>query len=139
MYPICTLYIMYKLVYKLLVLPFYTKLSIFAQTHRKLVQYLCWYIRACIDHSHHNEFEFECVLYIGSDWYTTACKRCIELLVLSVPPLVLYTLVQCIYVLSNCYQYLVGNAPCIYSEQSFALMLVLVRTISDTSAGNQFV
>ena len=66
-------------------------------------------------------------------------RGALSYLYLGVPPLVLYTLVQCIYVLSNCYQYLVGNAPCIYSEQSFALMLVLVRTISDTSAGNQFV
>ena len=94
----------------------------FAQTHTKLVQYLCWYIRACIDHSNPNEFEFECILYLESDWYTTDCKWCIELLVLS-----------------NCYHHLVGNAPCIYTEQSLALMFVLVRTISDTSAGNQFV
>ena len=94
----------------------------FAQTHTKLVQYLCWYIRACIDHSNPNEFEFECILYLESDWYTTDCKWCFELLVLS-----------------TCYHHLVGNAPCIHTEQSLALMFVLVRTISDTSAGNQFV
>ena len=94
----------------------------FAQTHTKLVQYLCWYIRACIDHSSPNEFEFECIWYLESDLYATDGKWSIELLILS-----------------NCCHHLVGKSPCIHTEQSLALMFVLVRTISDTSAGNQFV
>ena len=59
-------------------------------------------------------------MYFGLNWYTAACKRCIELLVLSVPPLVLCTLVL---VLSDYYHYLVSNAPCIYTKQNLALVL----------------
>ena len=66
-----------------------------------------------INYSTKNEIEIEYILYLGLDWYTTACKRCIELFVLSVPPLVL----------SDCCHYLVSNAPCIYTKQSLALVL----------------
>ena len=65
---------------------------------------------------------FECIWYLKSDLYATDGKWSIELLILS-----------------NCYHPLIGKAPCIHTEQSLELMFVLVRAISDTSAGNQFV
>ena len=61
-------------------------------------------------------------MYLESDLYATDDKSSIELLIFI-----------------NRYHPLVGKAPCIHTGQSLELMFVLVRAISDTSAGNQFV